>query len=135
MIGYLFDTSALWYLFRNKKSAEQWREPARVGALRLCEPTRAEFLFSATGPAHRDALADAVDELCTPAAAPKGVWRWVDNAQYKLTQQGQHRSAGVVDLLVCATAVHHGLTVLHTDNDFGTVSRVLPDLREYDLRR
>ncbi|MFI1461113.1 PIN domain-containing protein [Nocardia carnea] len=135
MIGYLLDTSALWHLFRNTGTAEQWREPVRVGAFRICEPTRAEFLFSAKGPAHRDALTDAVDELCVPTAVPKGVWRWVDAAQYKLTQQGQHRSAGVVDLVVCATAVHHGLTVLHTDNDFTTVSRVLPELREYDVRR
>ncbi|WP_405132707.1 PIN domain-containing protein [Nocardia sp. NBC_01388] len=135
MIGYLVDTSALWHIFRNPEAAETWREPARAGSLYMCEPTRAEFLYSATGPAHRDEMADALDELCQPVSVPKSVWRWVDAAQYKLTQRGLHRSAGVVDLVLCATAVHHDLIVLHTDNDFTTVSSVMKELRERDIRR
>ncbi|MEY9997244.1 putative nucleic acid-binding protein [Streptomyces sp. V4I8] len=55
---------------------------------------------------------------------------WVDAAQYKLTQKGQHRSAGAMDLILCATAVHHGLHVLHRDNDFHAVARVMKDLQE-----
>jgi predicted nucleic acid-binding protein len=35
-----------------------------------------------------------------------------------------------VDLLICATAVHHDLIVLHDDSDFVTAARHLPDLRE-----
>jgi predicted nucleic acid-binding protein len=35
-----------------------------------------------------------------------------------------------VDLLVCATAAHHDLVVLHDDSDFATAARYLPDLRE-----
>jgi predicted nucleic acid-binding protein len=65
---------------------------------------------------------------------PKAAWRWVDTAQYKLTQAGQHRSAGVPDLLVCATAVHRGHTVLHVDNDFVAVASVLKDLQQRDIR-
>jgi predicted nucleic acid-binding protein len=135
VIGYLLDTSAIWHLFRNRDVAEAWREPARTGSLCICEPTRAEFLVSATGPAHRDELSGALDELCRPVAVPKTAWRWVDSAQYKLTQRGQHRSADVVDLVVCATAVHHDLTLLHVDNDFAAVARVSDELRQYDVRR
>jgi hypothetical protein len=40
-----------------------------------------------TGPAHRDELAGELDDLCTLAPVPKNCWRWVDNAQYKLTQK------------------------------------------------
>jgi predicted nucleic acid-binding protein len=58
----------------------------------------------------------------------------VDTAQYKLTQRAQHRSAGPVDLLVCATAVHHGQIVLHVDNDFATVAAVLNDVQQRDAR-
>ncbi|GGR89188.1 hypothetical protein GCM10010269_30360 [Streptomyces humidus] len=61
-------------------------------------------------------------------------WRWADTAQYKLTQQGQHRAAGAIDLLVCATAVHHGHTVLHVDNDFVTVAGVLKEVQQRDVR-
>jgi predicted nucleic acid-binding protein len=35
-----------------------------------------------------------------------------------------------VDLLICATAVHHDLIVLHDDDDFVTAARHLPILRE-----
>jgi predicted nucleic acid-binding protein len=101
---------------------------------RGCEPTRAEFLYSATNPSHRDELAEELDALCPLAAVPKNAWRWVDTAQYKLTQRGRHRSAGPIDLLVCATAVHHGHTVLHVDNDFATVAGVLKEVQQRDIR-
>ncbi|WP_225801980.1 PIN domain-containing protein [Streptomyces sp. NK15101] len=52
----------------------------------------------------------------------------------KLTRKGQHRAAGVVDLLLCATAVHHGSTLLHRDDDFATVARVLKEVAQQDVR-
>jgi predicted nucleic acid-binding protein len=131
---FLLDTSALWHLFRTPGALTSWDGYISAGAFRICEPTRAEFLYSATSSAHRDELAEELDTLCAPAPVPKNGWRWVDTAQYKLTQRGQHRAAGVIDLLACATAVHHGLTVLHVDNDFATVARVLRDLSERDAR-
>ncbi|WP_351232026.1 PIN domain-containing protein [Streptomyces sp. NPDC002133] len=134
MMSYLLDCSALWHLFRTPGALGLWEGHIGAGAFRVCEPTRAEFLYSATGPAHRDELAEELDTLCEPAAVPKNAWRWVDTAQYKLTQKGQHRSAGPVDLLLCATAVHHDLTVLHVDDDFAAIARVLGDVRERDIR-
>jgi predicted nucleic acid-binding protein len=134
VIGYLLDTSAVWHLFRDLEAAEVWRSPSAGGSLWVCEATRTEFLFSAKGPAYRDEMAEALDDLCHLAPVPKAAWRWVDNAQYKLTQRGQHRAAGPIDLLVCATAVHHGLTVLHTDNDFAAVAGVISDVRQRDIR-
>jgi predicted nucleic acid-binding protein len=134
VIAYLLDTSGLWRLLRSPEVMAAWADHIAAGALRVCEPTRAEFLYSATGPAHRDDLADELDTMCGLAAVPRDAWRWVDSAQYKLTQRGQHRGPGVIDLLVCATAVRHDLTVLHVDADFATVARVLPGLRERDIR-
>jgi len=134
VITYLLDTSALWYLFRAPGALRSWESHIAAGTFHICEPTRVEFLFSATGPAHRDDLADELDTLCHLSPVPKNAWRWVDTAQYKLTQQGQHRAAGAIDLVVCATAVHHGHTVLHVDNDFATVSGVLKELHQRDAR-
>jgi predicted nucleic acid-binding protein len=134
LIGYLLDTSGLWYLLRTPAVMAVWADHIAAGALRVCEPTRTEFLYSATGPAHRDELAEELGVLCRIAAVPKNGWRWVDNAQYKLTQKGQHRGPGPVDLLVCATAVHHGLIVLHVDNDFATVADVVPEVQQRDIR-
>ncbi|GGT35272.1 PIN domain-containing protein [Streptomyces purpureus] len=134
MNSYLLDASALWYLFRTPTAISAWEAYIGAGAFHLCEPTRAEFLYSATGPAHRDELAESIDTLCRPASVPKNAWRWVETAQYKLTQHGQHRSTGPIDLLLCATAVHHDLTVLHVDDDFATVSRVVKELRQQNVR-
>lgn len=134
MISFLLDTSALWYLFRTPEALRRWDAHISAGVFAICEPTRTEFLYSATGPSHRDELAAELDALCRLSPVPKGAWRWVDTAQYKLTQRGLHRSAGPIDLLVCATAVHHGHTVLHVDNDFATVAAVLKDVEQRDAR-
>jgi predicted nucleic acid-binding protein len=134
MIGYLLDASGLWQLLRTPAVMAAWSDHIAAGSLRVCEPTRVEFLYSATGPAHRDDLADELDTLCGLAPVPKNGWRWADSAQYKLTQKGQHRGPGPIDLLVCATAVHHGLTVLHVDNDFAAVADVMPEVRQRDIR-
>jgi predicted nucleic acid-binding protein len=134
LIGYLLDTSGLWHMLRTPAVMAVWADHIAAGALRVCEPTRTEFLYSATGPAHRDELVEGLADLCRIASVPKNGWHWVDNAQYKLTQKGQHRGPGPVDLLVCATAVHHGLIVLHVDNDFATVADVVPEVQQRDIR-
>ena len=134
MIGYLLDTSGLWYLLRTPAAIAAWADHIAAGTLRVCEPTRTEFLHSATGPAHRDELAGELDSLCGAAPVPKSGWRWVDNAQYKLTQKGQHRGPGPIDLLICATAVHHGLIILHVDDDFATVADVMPEVQQRYIR-
>lgn len=132
--GHLLDASAFWFLFRNARALEALHEHIASGALRICEATRIEILYSATSAAHRDALVEDIDRVCAVASVPKQAWRWIDTAQYRLTQRGLHRSAGLADLLVCATAVHHDLTVLHVDNDFHTVASIMPELRERDAR-
>ncbi|MGC5009446.1 PIN domain nuclease [Streptosporangium sp. DT93] len=134
MTPYLADTSALWHLLRTPETQEAWADRIASGALSVCEPTRTEFLYSATGPAHRDDLEAELGALCRSVTVPKSAWRWVENAQYRLTQKGRHRSAGPIDLLLCATAVHHGMTVLHVDHDFVTVSAVMTEVRQRDLR-
>jgi hypothetical protein len=45
-----------------------------------------------------------------------------------------HRSASAVDLMIAATAAHHGLTVLHDDADYRTaVARHAPDMAEHNI--
>lgn len=134
MISYLLDTSALWHPFRTPGALRPWESHIAAGVFRVCEPTRTEFLFSATSPSHRDELAEELDALCPLSPVSKNAWRWVDTAQYKLTQRSRHRSAGPIDLLVCATAVHHGHTVLHVDNDFAAVAGILKDVQQRDIR-
>ncbi len=53
---------------------------------------------------------------------------------YRRPTLQRHRAAGAIDLLVWATAVHHGHTVLHVDNDFATVAAVLKEVQQRDVR-
>ena len=57
-----------------------------------------------------------------------------ETAQYALAEKGALGAAGPLDLMICATAVHHGLVVLHDDADFVTVARFLPDVSERNVR-
>ncbi|GAB3231494.1 ribonuclease VapC6 [Glycomyces halotolerans] len=132
---FLIDTSALWHLLRNPDTREVWEQEISAKSVGVCDATRIEFLYSAESPRHRDELADDLDLAFAYVPVPKKAWAWVDTAQYKLTQLSQHRSAGVVDLLLCATAVLNDLVLLHVDHDFKTVSTVLPELRQRDIRR
>lgn len=133
--GYLIDTSGIWQILRDWDIRSRWIGPIESGLLKVCAPTRLEYLYSAEGPDSRDGMEEELTTLFGDAAVPKDAWRWAETAQYKLTQKGQHRGPGPVDLVLCATAVHHHLTLLHADNDFPTVSRVLPEVMEKDIRR
>jgi predicted nucleic acid-binding protein len=133
-MSYLIDSSAVWYLYKNLDEFARWEHVINAGQVRMCEPTRTEVLYSATSPRDRDQLADRFDTLFPHTSVPKKGWAWVETAQYTLTQMGRHRSAGPIDLLLCATAVQQDLIVLHVDNDFRTVSTVLPEVRQRDVR-
>ncbi|CAM5534442.1 PIN domain nuclease [Streptomyces narbonensis] len=134
MITYLIDTSAHVHLGSDHATLRHWDAAIKTGTFGMCEATRAEILFTATGPDDRDEIDEELSTLFGTVRVPNDAWRWVETAQYKLTQKGQHRAAGVVDLLICATAVHHGLTILHRDNDFATVARILKEVRQQDVR-
>jgi hypothetical protein len=69
------------------------------------------------------AVVNAVLDAEQPPAGDRAFARaW--EGQGELTSQGQHRSAGPVDLMVAAIAELHGLTLLHHDRDFGVIARV-----------
>jgi predicted nucleic acid-binding protein len=57
-------------------------------------------------------------------ARPNRVFERAQEMQQSMTESGQHRSAGAVDLLIAATAEREGLVVLHDDHDYEAVSRV-----------
>ncbi|WP_326603855.1 PIN domain-containing protein [Streptomyces sp. NBC_01799] len=130
MIRYLADSTAVWRLQRDRKLNDAWGHELDEGAIGSCAPQRTEFLQSARSLDEFDGMTALFAELHPDVQVPKGVWRWIEAAQYRLAQRGQHRSLSAVDWLVCATAAHHGMVVLHDDNDFCAAARVLTDVRE-----
>ncbi|WP_260333036.1 VapC toxin family PIN domain ribonuclease [Streptomyces beigongshangae] len=76
---------------------------------------------------------DEVRGAVADAAVPKNAGRWISVVQHRMARAGEHRSASAVDLVIGATASHHGLTVLHDDADYGTVARHASDLTGHDI--
>jgi predicted nucleic acid-binding protein len=130
---YLLDTSALVRLLRDPKLQEAWYDAIDAEAIASCYPQRAEFLYSARDAAEYDEIAEMLADLYPDAAVPKTAGRWISAAQYQMARAGHHRSASAVDLMIAATAAHHGLTVLHDDADYRTVARHAADLAEHNI--
>jgi predicted nucleic acid-binding protein len=130
VIRYLLDSSALWRILRDASLRASWAEVISLGVIGSCQPQRVEFRRSARTLDEYEQMSEMFGSLYPDAVIPKGGWRWIESAQYRLLRHGAHRALSAVDLLICATAVHHDLIVLHDDSDFVTAARHLPDLRE-----
>ena len=105
---------------------EAWYDAIDAEAIGSCYPQRAEFLYSARDAAEYDEITEMLSDLYPDVAVPKTAERWVSSVQYQMARTGHHRSASAVDLIIAATAAHHGLTVLHNDDDYRTVARHAP---------
>ena len=134
MIRYLIDSSALWRILRDPSLRAAWGEVVSLGVIGSCDPQRVEFRRSARSIDEYEQMSEMFGALYPDAPVPKGAWRWIDSAQYRLLRHGAHSAMSAVDLLICATAAHHDLAVLHDDSDFETAARHLPDLRERGVR-
>ena len=133
VIRYLLDSSALWRILRDAALRASWAEVVSLGVIGSCHPQRIEFGRSARTLDEYEQMSEMFDALYPDAAVPKGAWRWIETAQYRLLRHGAHRALSAVDLLICATAAHHDLVVLHDDSDFVTASRHLSGLRERSI--
>ncbi|MFF1302248.1 PIN domain-containing protein [Streptomyces sp. NPDC058307] len=130
MIRYLADSTAVWRLQRDRKLNDAWSHELDDGAIGSCAAQRAEFLQSARNLDEYDHMTEMFADLYPDLAVPKGVWRWLKSSQHRLAQRGQHQRLSTVDWVVCATAAHHGVIVLHDDHDFRAAARILPDVSE-----
>ncbi|MFJ7158021.1 PIN domain-containing protein [Streptomyces sp. NPDC101118] len=133
MLRYLIDSTALWRLRRDESLTEAWAHEVDAGNIGSCRPQRTEFRRSARSLDEYEAMTDMFDDLYPDVPIPKTAWQWIETAQGRLAQRGRHQSLSVVDWLVCATAAHHGLVVLHDDKDFTTAASLLTDVQEHNV--
>ncbi|MEV0278283.1 PIN domain nuclease [Streptomyces sp. NPDC050610] len=101
---------------------EKWAPVLRQGRIGMCAPTEAELLFSARSTDQYERIHEGFGALYAWRGVPDDAWARVHELQSGLARAGCHRSAGIVDLLVAVTALHHRLTLLHYDRDFETVA-------------
>lgn len=120
---YLADTSALGRL--HHAAVREVLEPAILnGWVATCGVIELEVLYSARSHAdavriqrHREAAFDRV-------AIEERDFRRAEEVLIALAGRGQHRHAGLPDLLVAACAERAGLVLLHYDADFDAISSV-----------
>ncbi|UQT61640.1 PIN domain-containing protein [Streptomyces durmitorensis] len=134
MSRYLLDSSALWRILRDDALAAKWREAAADGDIRSCYPQRAEFLMSARNCKQYEAYRALLSDLYADGSVPKGAAKWIGAVQLRAAEKGAHKALSAVGLQICATAAHHGLIVLHDDNDFVTAERFAVEMRQRNVR-
>ena len=122
-VSYLIDTSAAVRLLSSDVYDEHWGQVLDNGLVAMCDLTELEILFSARGRTDRAGIQEEIRQLFGWTLMPDGIYQRAREVQQLLTDNGEHRSAGPVDLLVAATAELSDLTLLHHDRDFDTVAR------------
>jgi predicted nucleic acid-binding protein len=120
---YLIDTSALFRILQKPVRAH-WMDQLTAGVIVVCPAVELEFLYSARSLADRLEKRQLLRQLFGWVPMPDRAFERAEELQQQLTESGQHRSAGAVDLLIAATAEREGLIVLHDDRDYEAVSRL-----------
>ncbi len=122
VIRYLVDKSALARL--HKPPVREKLEPLiERGLVGICGVTELEMLFSARNIQERARMKEQLAASLEPVETPEAIWRLASEIQEALTEQCQHRSTSIADLIVAATARDASITVLHYDHDFDTIAR------------
>lgn len=125
---YLIDTSALVRILRRQVD-ESWHEQVTHGMVAICDPVLTEALTIARATKYERIRADLL-EAYPWVPVPDRVWETVHTVQGRLAAKSQHNGLSVADHLVVATALHHRLTILHEDADFGTAAAMVPDIHQ-----
>jgi len=125
---YLIDASAYWRIDRGTVLATAWRDHLERGLVWICPPTEMEICRRASKDQHTVHLREFTDtyvhvELHHRAGA---VAREI---QASLIDCGQAAGVHPIDLLIAATALGYGFTVLTDDGDYAhQIAAVRPDL-------
>jgi len=120
---YLIDTSGLFRILQDKLR-QAWSDQLAAGVIATCPVVELEFLCSAQSLADRLEKLRLLHDLFGWVPMGEHAWERAAEVQQLLTESGQHRSAGPIDLLLAATAERERLIVLCDDHDFETVAAV-----------
>jgi predicted nucleic acid-binding protein len=121
---WLIDKSALVRL-ANSPDRELWANRVERGLVHISNVTRLEIGYSAQSgdlarrEFRRTPLAAMPVEYLTPKIEDRAL-----EVLILLADRGQHRGPSIPDLIIAATAELSGLTILHVDKDFDTITAV-----------
>jgi len=131
---YLMDKSA-WEQVRQTEAARRnFAKFSRAGEVATCPVVAAEMLYSARDHADLREFRRRLETLLWLESNDDAALRML-GVQQDLAKRGHHRSVGVVDLLVAATAEAHWATVLHYDSDFERIAEITGQPHEWIVPR
>jgi predicted nucleic acid-binding protein len=120
---YLIDTSGIFRILQGELR-KAWSDQLAAGVIAVCPIVELEFLYSARSLADRLDKQRLMRDLFGWVPVQDSAYQRAGEVQQLLTESGEHRSAGPVDLLIAATAERERLTVLCDDRDYETVATV-----------
>lgn len=120
-MAYLLDTSS-WIKHLHARVGSRVADLVERRELHVCELVELEFLNAAKNAAAWTSNRDALREL-EPIEMPRTVYRVALDLQYALASK-QLVGRKLPDLLIAATAIESGLTVLHYDADYEHIASV-----------
>lgn len=125
---YLIDTSALVRVL-HRQVDQSWHEQIAHGMVAICDPILTKALTIARATDYERIKTNLL-EAYPWVPVPDRVWETVHSVQARLAAKCQHNGLSVADHLVVATALHHHLTILHEDADFGTAAAIVSDIQQ-----
>ncbi|MGJ5833471.1 PIN domain nuclease [Streptomyces ossamyceticus] len=124
---YLADTSAVWRLLRGQLSAP-WPERVARGLVAICPPVESELMPGLRADRDYEPFFTMLGQSFGWVPAIDDPWPKIIEVQRDLVKIGHHRGPSPPDILIALTAEHHGLTLLHVDDDFAAIAKVRPGL-------
>lgn len=131
-MAYLLDTST-WIKHLHARVGSRVADLIERRELHLCELVELEFLNAAKNASAWSSHRDVLREL-EPTEMPRSVYRVALDLQYALASR-QLVGRKLPDLLIAATAIETGLTVLHYDADYEHIATVSPLRHEWVVPR
>ena len=130
---WLIDKSALWRASRPELEAVVLPQ-LESGLVAVTIVTELEVGYSAQSLLDYQVTRRMLDQLLQVPLSLRAEQR-AREVQRLLVERGQHRSAGVADLLLAATAEIEGLTLWHYDADFDVIAEVTGQAVEWVVPR
>ena len=95
-----------------------------LGRVATCPVLDFEALFSARSPSEYIAIAELRGRAFDYLPVNDGEWSRALEVQAVLASESRLREVGMADLLIAAVAERYGLTLLHYDGDFDTITEI-----------
>lgn len=133
MTSYLIDNSALARYGQPTVSAALTPLIAR-GLVGVSIVTELEFGYSSRSPHDYERGRELLAELLPVGLSPRAE-QTARTLQERLVRTGTHRAVALADILIAASALEEGVTILHYDADFDLIAEVTGQATEWVVPR